>query len=111
MGMLLSASLQGRSPTMLTPLVQLRRSALEIVIAMVMPKYQTFNTAKTLTSPTIFNHRFYSQLGQSALETVVPKEVGAAVLVVEGPLRGNRARVQAKMAEACAVSGSIVWLQ
>lgn len=44
-----------------------------------------------------------SQLGQAALETVVPKELGAAVLVVEGPFRGQKARVQAKTAEACAV--------
>lgn len=43
------------------------------------------------------------QLGQAALETVVPKEVGAAVLVVEGALRGSKARVQAKTAEVCAV--------
>jgi hypothetical protein len=51
------------------------------------------------------------QLGQAALETVVPKEIGAAVLVVEGPLRGSKARVQAKMAEACAVSGvrRVLW--
>lgn len=47
--------------------------------------------------------RARAQLSQAALETVVPKELGAAVLVVEGPLRGSKARVQAKSAEACAV--------
>lgn len=49
----------------------------------------------------------HPQLAQAALETVVPKELGAAVLVVEGKLRGNKARVQAKTAEACAVSDTL----
>ena len=45
----------------------------------------------------------HTQVGQGALETVVPRELGAAVLVVAGPLRGSKARVHAKSSEACAV--------
>lgn len=45
----------------------------------------------------------FAQAGQAQLETVVPKELGAAVLVVEGPLRGHKARLHAKSGEACAV--------
>jgi hypothetical protein len=61
-----------------------------------------------LTCPIVFFlfARLQFQLGQAALETVVPKEIGAAVLVVVGPLRGNKARVQAKTAEACAVGAA-----
>jgi hypothetical protein len=36
------------------------------------------------------------QVRQSGLETVVPKEVGAPVLVVSGPLRGHKARLHAR---------------
>lgn len=44
------------------------------------------------------------QVSQSQVETVVPKELGAAVLVVSGPLRGSKGRLHAKSAAgACAV--------
>ncbi|KAJ9507574.1 hypothetical protein QJQ45_019244, partial [Haematococcus lacustris] len=39
---------------------------------------------------------------QSALETVVPRDVGASVLIVSGPLRGNKARLHAKSAGGAA---------
>ncbi len=44
------------------------------------------------------------QLRQDQLETVIPKEVGAAVMIVSGSLRGNKGRLHAKSdAGACAV--------
>ncbi len=45
-----------------------------------------------------------AQLRQSQLETVIPKEVGSAVLVVAGAHRGAKARLHAKSSGgACAV--------